>query len=188
MPRAKDHNISITFLCEAVAYDSVTRAFVWRATPRSHFRNERAWRASNTKRPAGKRAETRHRKGYLYLALVIDSKRRNILAHRAAWAITKGKWPEHEIDHINRNRTDNRLGNLRETTHALVQQNVGLRRDNTSGVTGVSWYKRMGKWRSRIVVDGRYRTRWFDTQEEAVKARLAMKAELHPFAAGPSVR
>ena len=87
-----------------------------------------------------------------------------------------------------RNRTDNRLGNLRETTHALVQQNVGLRRDNTSGVTGVSWYKRMGKWRSRIVVDGRYRTRWFDTQEEAVKARLAMKAELHPFAAGPSVR
>lgn len=76
-------------------------------------------------------------------------------AHQLAWLIMTGEWPEGgaDIDHINRDRFDNRWANLRLATRSQNNMNSGLRSDNKSGVKGVSLNPR-GKWDSRIRVKG----------------------------------
>lgn len=60
------------------------------------------------------------------------------------------EFSEFEVDHINHIRCDNRKENLRICTHSQNKMNIGLRNNNTSGVTGVGWQKNMHMWRSRI--------------------------------------
>ena len=77
------------------------------------------------------------------------------------------------FDHKNRNPLDNRKINLRKATHTQNMQNCSLRRNNSSGVTGVSWHKQTQKWRSRIVVNGtELSLGFYDNLEDAIKARL----------------
>ena len=96
----------------------------------------------------------------------------NYRAHRVAWALTEGEWPPGEIDHRNRNRSDNRRSNLRLATHAENTRNCGLRRDNSSGVKGVEWYKATKKWRVSIRIGGkRISLGYFPTIEEAAAVR-----------------
>ena len=120
-----------------------------------------------------------------YLAIRIDGKRYR--AHRLAWLYMTGAWPVHEIDHINGIRDDNRLGNLREATRAENQQNQAVRRDSSSGFTGVSWDKWRNKWQAYIKIAGRQRYLGrFPTAESAHAAYLAAKMKLHTF--NPEVR
>jgi hypothetical protein len=80
------------------------------------------------------------------------------------------------VDHINRNTLDNRKENLRFASDTESSQNKGLRSDNTSGVTGVSWYKHMRKWYAEIKYYGKkIRLGSYDNKEDAIAARL--KAE-----------
>jgi hypothetical protein len=123
--------------------------------------------------------------GHGYLRITIDGKR--YCAHRLAWLFMTGKWPAHDIDHINGDRSDNRFSNLREATRAENMQNIGPRqRQNTSGLTGVSPCKITGKWLASITVDRRsiYIGR-FATKEEARAAFLSKKATLHKFQPTP---
>lgn len=83
-----------------------------------------------------------------YLQIRVHS--RDYLAHRLAWLYVYGNWPEDQIDHINRIRTDNRIANLREASHKQNLQNASKRSDNTSGHTGVVWNKQCSKWRAKI--------------------------------------
>ena len=87
-----------------------------------------------------------------YLCVWFKSKR--ILCHRLAWALHYGHWimPPAEIDHINRDRADNRIGNLRIVSRQMQSRNIPLRRSNKSGVTGVSYCKQTGMWASTINV------------------------------------
>ena len=62
---------------------------------------------------------------------------RQISAHTVVWAWVHGDWPEHEIDHINGKRHDNRIENLRDVTHAVNTRNASLPRKNKFGVSGV---------------------------------------------------
>lgn len=75
---------------------------------------------------------------------------KHCLAHRIVFALTAGKWPENEIDHINGAPTDNRPENLREATRCKNGQNRKVSRNNTSGHKGVSWNSQAGKWEARI--------------------------------------
>ena len=89
--------------------------------------------------------------------------------------LTKGM----EIDHIDGDRTNNRIENLREVTRA---QNALNRKyfKNTSGVKGVSWCNQRKKWVAQIVVDGRNKHLGrYDTIEEAAAAAIAGRNELH---------
>ena len=77
-----------------------------------------------------------------------------------------------EVDHINRNRLDNRKSNLRITTHQQNNMNKGLTKSNTSGYTGIHWYKARNKWQVSIKVN--YKSiflGYYADLEEAIKVR-----------------
>jgi hypothetical protein len=89
--------------------------------------------------------------GYLYLLFRIgpDDWRR-VYAHRVAWASMTGAWPKRQVDHINSDRADNRWENLRAANPSENGGNQGIRKNNTSGAKGVSWYKRDSVWTAHI--------------------------------------
>ena len=110
------------------------------------------------------------RQGYLHVKV------KSILyrLHRLAWFIHYGKWPNDQLDHINRDRTDNRIANLREVDNAENNKNKSMPTNNTSGVIGVYWHSRLEKWQSSIMVSQKQiHLGFFDTFEEAVATRKA---------------
>lgn len=97
-------------------------------------------------------------------------------AHRVAWAIHHGSWPDGLIDHINGIRTDNRLRNLRVVDSVGNCRNLAMRCDNKSGATGVTVCK--GRWRAFITIDGRHiALGHYDTKAEALAVRLKAQQE-----------
>lgn len=79
---------------------------------------------------------------------------KSLLAHRVIWAIVHGEWPE-QIDHINGNRLDNRLCNLRDVSIVENARNKKVRVTTSSGVQGVGWHKSKEKWEARITWAGK---------------------------------
>lgn len=79
------------------------------------------------------------------------------LAHRLAWFYTHGVWPKNELDHIDRDRGNNRLANLREATRSQNACNKPTYRNNRTGVRGVCWHKQHRKYIASIQLDGRSR-------------------------------
>ncbi len=93
-------------------------------------------------------------------------------AHRLAWLVIHGVWPSHDIDHINRDKSDNRIVNLRLATDAQNVANSTVRRDNRCGLKGVSqrgrkYIARITKNKTRVVIG------LFLSKEEAHSAYLA---------------
>lgn len=76
-------------------------------------------------------------------------------AQRVIWALETGAWPIDQLDHINHDRIDNRMENLREVSNAENQRNRPMQSNNKSGYTGVSWDKATEKWKAQISVDGK---------------------------------
>lgn len=74
-------------------------------------------------------------------------------AHRVAWALHYGEWPNKEVDHINGYPSDNRITNLRLATKSQNMANAKLRSDSGSGLKGVSWHQRRSVWRATITVN-----------------------------------
>ena len=109
---------------------------------------------------------------------------KSLLAHRVAFAIHYGRWPNGDIDHINHIGTDNRICNLREVSRHINCKNRKMDHDNQSGLTGVSWHRRIGKWMARIRCDGKQiHIGYFIDKEEAAEAWRLKAAELgfHKF-------
>ena len=116
-----------------------------------------------------------------YVSIAIDGKRHK--AHRLAWLYVYGVWPKEEIDHIDGDKSNNRIANLREASHSenLQNQRIAIR-SSSSGLIGASFYKRTGKWASVIKVDGKARhLGYFDTAIDAHKAYVNSKRAIHPF-------
>lgn len=77
------------------------------------------------------------------------------------------------VDHINHNKSDCRKTNLRECTHSENNMNRSLHSNNTSGVTGVSWYKQISKWCATIKINGKQKHLGaYVNFEDAKRARL----------------
>jgi len=104
-------------------------------------------------------------------------------AHRLAWLISKGDFPEEDIDHENQDRSDNRIENLREANDALNMKNKSMYSRNKSGATGVTFHSRTGKWQADIYVNGRtIYLGLFSEIERAIAVRKAAQVEhgFHP--------
>lgn len=108
-----------------------------------------------------------HKNGYLVLG--ID--RRSILAHRAAWAIVNGSLPDNglDIDHIDGDKRNNSISNLRVASRSDNLKNSKGHKDSKSGVKGVSWCKRRNKWQVRIFRNGE--NKWIGMFEDINKAK-----------------
>lgn len=95
---------------------------------------------------AGTKAGYQNPSGYI----LIKTGDRNYKAHRLAWLLSTGKWPSGEMDHINRDKADNRLSNLRLASRSINMKNRGLPRNNSSGVVGVVWRQKNQRWIAQI--------------------------------------
>jgi hypothetical protein len=122
-------------------------------------------------------------KCYLAVSVRINGKNVHAPAHRVAWMLVHGRWPIEYIDHINGERTDNRIANLRECTNAENQQNQ--RRPHKDGANphiGVCWHKYTRRWRAYIKLDGRNRDiGYFQRVDDAIAARRKAQLEHYPF-------
>lgn len=105
-----------------------------------------------------------------YIQITIDSK--HYYVHRLAWLFTHGYMPENDIDHIDRDKANNRLDNLREVSQTCNNRNTGNPRDNTSGVKGVYWHRQRNKWRAQICINGKKKhLGYYENFDDAVRAR-----------------
>lgn len=106
-------------------------------------------------------------------------RRKKYLAHRIIYEMFNGPISEGmEVDHINRNRRDNRLSNLRLVSHQDNMRNMPRLNTNKSGSTGVSWFKRDCRWRATITINRRQKhIGYFDSFEDALAARKAAEIE-----------
>lgn len=101
-------------------------------------------------------------------------------AHRLAWLCAYGAWPDLPVDHINQNKSDNRIANLRLATVGQNCCNKGARRDSKSGVKGVCWYKKLGRWVAQIEHRGEpYHLGYFHSIDEAAAAYAEAAKRLH---------
>jgi hypothetical protein len=151
-------------LKELVSYNPLTGFLVWNETRRTRKKSA----VAGSLKPDG------------YRRIQIDKTR--YYAHRLVWLWVYGEVPSCEIDHVNRERDDNRLCNLRLATGAENKQNRAKQNTNTSGYTGVGWNIGKGKWQSRIMRDGKsIHLGYYDRIEDAVNARAEAKRKYHTF-------
>jgi len=126
------------------------------------------WAVSARGITAGKIAGSVTSYGYQQIKLG----RRAYRAHRLAWFLTHGVWPDGEIDHIDGDPLNNRLSNLRVVDRAGNSQN---RR-----ALGATWNCQHRRWQSKIQANKiRHHLGYFDTPEEARAAYLKAKKRLH---------
>lgn len=149
---------------ERVHYEPTTGAFTWAV--------------SSPGVSAGKAAGSVSVYGYR----VIKINRKHIRACRLAWLLTYGEWPAGEVDHINGDRLDDRIENLRVVDRAGNSQNKSSAQANnySCGLLGVTWNKQHLRWQAKIVARKvRHHIGYFHTPEEAHAAYMAAKARLH---------
>ena len=153
-------------LKELLNYNPETGNFIWVSSPANCIK-------------VGDKAGSKDSYGYYKIAI----QRKTYKAHRLAWIYVHGDIPNQPIDHINGDRADNRIQNLRVVTPKENQQNQKKFTNNTSGATGVHWHVQHKRWQARIFVDGkRVDLGAFDDVVSAVAARKSAerKYNYHP--------
>lgn len=155
--------LTATRLRELLSYDPETGDFtrlVGRSGPRSR---------------AGDVAGCENGQGYI--RIYVDGI--GYKAHRLAWLYVYGEMPP-ELDHINGNRSDNRIANLRSVTRAQNKMNCRTYKNCTSGLKGATFNKRAQKWKAQIQRDGKkVGLGYFETAEAAHEAYAVAANALH---------
>lgn len=157
-------------LKEYLNYDSDTGQFTWKVRPRHNSPILPGTIAGNNNGE--------------YIRIGINKKYYS--AARLAWLYMYGSFPSETIDHINGNKKDNRISNLRECSQAENNQNYAAFKCNKTGLIGAHWHKARNKWKSSIGVDGKnIYLGMFDTAQEAHKAYCDAKQKIHKFQSIP---
>ena len=131
-------------------YDPKSGLFTWKFRHPSQFKKEfisKTWNARFSGRPAG---HSHHKHGYL----IIHLEKRLYRAHRLAWLYVHGGMPEF-IDHIDGDKLNNAISNLRSVTLSENQQNRRIGKNTKNGIFGVRFDSRHNRYYSRITVNGR---------------------------------
>jgi HNH endonuclease len=136
-------------------YDSDTGLFTWKRN--NHNRHRIGCRAGGFHKTTG------------YINIRINTFQYQ--AHRLVWFYVYGVWPI-EVDHEDHDRANNKLNNLRATTHMSNGRNRSLNKNNKSGYNGVRMHKRSKKWSAYIRNDGKnIHLGSFFLKGEAIEAR-----------------
>lgn len=157
-----DADLTAQRLRELLDYDPETGIFT-----------RRIFRSANAK--AGDKAGALMLNGYSAISI----NKKSFYCHRLAWLYTNGKWPNSCIDHIDGNRLNNAISNLRDLPQRINNQNIAkARAHNTTKHLGVK--KNNDKWGARIGLDGKaFWLGTFKTPELAHAAYLEAKRRLH---------
>lgn len=140
-------------LVNTLSYDESTGVFTWLKT------NSNA--AAN-----GKGAGTIN-KGYVYITI----NKVKYLAHRLAWFYVNKEWPSSHLDHINNNRSDNRICNIREATPRQNAMNVSISKSNKTGYHGVHFDAAMEAWKAAVKKDRKnIHLGFFRSKDDAILA------------------
>ena len=140
------------------------------------------WAISVGSVKSGDTAGSKHSNGYANIK--ID--RNTYFAHRLAWLYVNGSFPSNFIDHINGDKTDNRIANLCQCTASENLQNQGMFRSTESRLIGVHRDKSGTRWCAQIRAHNKkYHLGTFTTPEEASNAYLMAKAKLHTYRQAP---
>jgi len=125
--------------------------------------------ARASRSPAGREAGSPTPDGYR----TVMAMGARALTHRIVWEMFRGAVRDRlEIDHINGDKSDNRLANLRVVDRRENSRNKSINKNNTSGALGVSWHSQNQKWRAYIMVDFKQVSLGLFTElSAAVKAR-----------------
>lgn len=157
-------------LGELLFFEPETGCFYWRASVGSRAR-------------AGDQAGSLGVMGYWMIRL--DG--RLYYAHRLVWLWVHGEWPTPMVDHANGNRADNRPENLRLASMSQNLANARVSSRSRSGVKGVSWNSRLGRWHAYIGRGGkRTHIGFFDSIDDASAAYAAKAREIFGEFANPA--
>jgi hypothetical protein len=175
----KDVKLTPELLAQLLSHDPKTGKLYWKSRSRDFFDCDGAYRRFH-RCFAGKEAvNSVNSHGYLVGKVL----RLPAAAHRVIWALEYGRWPDGQIDHIDGDRANNRISNLRDVSQAENTRNAARPHLNTTGRIGVSFKGavRAGskKWIAHI---GSKPIKSFHTFEEACAAREEAEQRLgyHP--------
>jgi hypothetical protein len=150
--------LDITKLRNLLKYDPVSGVFTWRNN------------IGNVK--AGSVAGCITRKGYRYIGVGGYLYR----ANRLAWAYVHGSLPKGQIDHIDGNRLNNSINNIRDVSAETNQRNrKSGNKNSTSSLLGVSYHKQTRKWRAQLSITTTKHLGLFDSEQEAHSAYIEAK-------------
>ena len=143
-----------------INYNKDTGEFTWKERQNSAWWNSRY---------AGKAALTATARNGYKVGSIND---KTCYAHRVAWEFVYGPIPEgKDIDHVNGNKSDNRIENLRVASRSQNMANCVSRKGSTSKYIGVSWSTREKRWVAQITKD--YKTYGIGTFESEIDAATA---------------
>jgi hypothetical protein len=152
---------SCVYLNECFEYNAETGELFWKVRPLYHFKNAHRMNNCNS-RYVGKKITTIDINGYCIVC--IDGIRYRV--HRIIWKLVTGNDPIKLIDHIDGNRSNNKISNLREASHQENARNTMVSKHNKLGVKCV--YKKYNQYYAYILIDGeRINLGSYSTVEEA---------------------
>ena len=159
-------DIDCTHLREILNYDPETGIFTWK-------------KKTSKKIVIGKIAANLRPSGYMQISLY----GRRYMAHRIALIWMYGGCNSFDVDHINGNKSDNRIINIRPATRSENKQNrLSIQPNNKSGYSGVDWHEHSNGWRATITTMRKQKHLGiFKTPQEAYEAYIKAKREFHPF-------
>lgn len=161
-PLDKFCNLTLNELKQHLEYDAANGCF-YRKT-------------SNNQHKVGELAGNKRKNGYS----IVKVCKTNILIHRLVWLFEHGEWPKECLDHIDGDKSNNRIQNLREATYAQNRVNTGVQVNNLLGLKGVQLHTQSGKYRARITWNGKKRSLGlYYTPEEAHAAYVEAAKQLH---------
>lgn len=133
------------------------------------------WKVSNNQKRKNSKAGYKTKSGYRMVKIF----GKNYLCHRIVWLMHYGSWPHQYIDHIDGNKENNHIGNLREANHSENKKNEKLRKDNLLRIKGVQLHG-SGKYRARIFANGKHISLGlYGTAKEAHQAYISAAKKFH---------